>query len=381
MHGTQKILRRLGLILFKIYIRTLPKSPYNRNRIKKILIYGNTGLGNFIQFTPAIKRIREIFPEAHITLQTDGKWGGQHVLSGSGIFDDVVIVPSTTGWKERLKQIVRVRRSHYDLIICPLFTSYSTIEVALSGAKFRIRHVFESSLPDVAYNVNVPVREGRHEIDLYCDLVSALGESVPDRKTIFFIDEESKKTGERLLQNLQIDDENFITVQIGAANAMPTAKRWNVEKWIILLNRITDELNIPVVALGDKNEVDLLDTVCHRVKNRMYNLAGKTTVKEAAYIIQQSNLLICHDSGLMHIGVAVDTSVVAIYGPTDCRRTAPRGDKHTVIRKEFDCSPCMTFGGKSELETSRCPHKKCINSVTPNEVFDIVKAKLQGSCK
>jgi len=69
----------------------------------------------------------------------------------------------------------------------------------------------------------------------------------------------------------------------------------------------------------------------------------------------------------MHAAVAVNTPVVAIYGPTDINRTAPLGDRHTVIRHELPCSPCFKLEGDDQVHL--CPHHDCLMTITPDEVY------------
>jgi ADP-heptose:LPS heptosyltransferase len=78
-------------------------------------------------------------------------------------------------------------------------------------------------------------------------------------------------------------------------------------------------------------------------------------------------LLVCNDSGLMHVAVAVETPVVAIYGPTDLRRTAPLGARHRVVRHPMACSPCFKLEGDEQVHL--CPHHDCLNTITADEVF------------
>jgi ADP-heptose:LPS heptosyltransferase len=69
----------------------------------------------------------------------------------------------------------------------------------------------------------------------------------------------------------------------------------------------------------------------------------------------------------MHAAVAVGTPVVAIYGPTDIRRTAPLGDQHTVIRHDLPCSPCFRLEGDASVHA--CGHHDCLMTISTEEVL------------
>ena len=112
-------------------------------------------------------------------------------------------------------------------------------------------------------------------------------------------------------------------------------------------------------------------------KQKVINISGKTTIKQAAAIINMLDVLVCNDSGLMHVAVAVDTPVIALYGPTDYTRTAPLGKKHTIIRKKYDCSPCFKMEGRDTV--LNCPFNyQCMNDIIVKEVLKAVKGKLES---
>jgi len=77
--------------------------------------------------------------------------------------------------------------------------------------------------------------------------------------------------------------------------------------------------------------------------------------------------VITTDSGPMHLAAAVETPVIALFGPTDPARTGPYGAGHTIIRTELSCSPCFL---------KKCSTKKCMEDISPHHVFAAVKKKL-----
>ena len=81
-----------------------------------------------------------------------------------------------------------------------------------------------------------------------------------------------------------------------------------------------------------------------------------------------SRLLITNDSAPLHVGCAVGTDVLAIFGPTDPAKYGPRGRNDRVIRKEMDCSPCEVAQCKSRHE--------CMKAVTVEEVYRAAREML-----
>jgi lipopolysaccharide heptosyltransferase II len=149
-------------------------------------------------------------------------------------------------------------------------------------------------------------------------------------------------------------------------------KQWPIERYRQVIERLlSDRADAQVVLFGSPSEVEMISEMARGLGQRVSIAAGKTTVKQAAALIEQCDMLVCNDSGLMHAAVAVDTPVVAIYGPTDFRRTAPIGDAHRMIRHDLACSPCFKLEGDEQVHL--CPHHDCLMTITVEEVYETIK--------
>jgi len=155
-------------------------------------------------------------------------------------------------------------------------------------------------------------------------------------------------------------------------------KQWPLERYRELIERILEErIEARVVLFGSPAEKEMIEELAGGLGSRVTVAAGQTTVKQVAALIEKCNMLVCNDSGLMHVAVAVGTPVVAIYGPTDIRRTAPLGAEHTVIRHELPCSPCFRLEGDEQIHL--CPHHDCLMTITTDEVFQAAANKATRS--
>jgi lipopolysaccharide heptosyltransferase II len=145
-------------------------------------------------------------------------------------------------------------------------------------------------------------------------------------------------------------------------------KQWPVERYRAVIERLLAErADSQVVLFGSPSEAKMIEEIARGMGQRVSVAAGKTTVKQVAALIERCDMLVCNDSGLMHAAVAVGTPVVAIYGPTDIRRTAPLGSEHRVIRHDLPCSPCFKLEGDDQVHL--CPHHDCLATITPEEVY------------
>ena len=221
---------------------------------------------------------------------------------------------------------------------------------------------------------NYPVKMGdnEHEINRYLRLALDIGIPIISNRPFFYIGDDDEASAKAHLERMGVSPtEQFITVHM-TTSPLQRWKQWHIEKWIELIELLIKQ-KLKLVILGSADEREMVLKAFSKMTVTPIIALGEFTLKQTAAVIKKSAVLVCNDSGLMHIGVAVDTPVVAIFGPQDYKRVAPLEGKHTIIRKDFHCSPCIiTFTGS--LKTEVCQTRNCLESI---EVNDVMKAVLQ----
>lgn len=376
------ILECLVKILVKCYLLVKSNPHFEASKVEKVLIYAYTGLGNFVLFTPALEAIKEYLPQASFTLLHGDDRGCHEVVTGGGLFDEYVVVERDAGWWTRLKWIHTLYKEKYDLIISEFHNNnlFMRLLTILSGARYRLGHVTSPGWNnnwDWIYNLPVKMNKNQHERDRYLELAYALGIRKVDKRPSVYVGSNDKDFAKKFLTSCGINNrDKIVSVQFGVSPGMRW-KQWSLTNYRKLCDMILELPNTKVILHGSPSEVDMINSVVGKMHKKPVIAAGKTSVKQAAAIIKESDLLICNDSGLMHIAVAAATPVVAIYGPTDHTRTAPLGNNHVVVRKNLDCSPCFRLDGPERVKN--CPYGyKCLNSISVDEVFEVVTKKLRS---
>ncbi|HVG22266.1 MAG TPA: glycosyltransferase family 9 protein [Blastocatellia bacterium] len=368
--------------LLEVYFATLPGPAFAPEKVSRILVFAYHGLGNFIMYTPALRLLRERYPGARIDLQVGNNTGCEEVLAGAGLFDNIYNLRYSAGLRAWVKRAKEIGDTGYDLTINE-FHSHSwalALLVAASRAPFRLGHVTSPgwsrrfSRYSFIFNIPVAMREDEHETERYLDLVSAVGArkiKLSDARTFVHLAEDDKEFARRFLGDGVRAGGGAITgVQPGTSPAMRW-KQWPTQRYRTVIERLLAERpDSQVVLFGSPSEAAMIEEIARGMGRRVLVAAGKTTVKQVAALIQRCDLLVCNDSGLMHAAVAVGTPVVAIYGPTDIRRTAPLGPLHRVIRHDLPCSPCFKLEGDDQVHL--CPHHDCLAAITPEEVYQSI---------
>jgi heptosyltransferase-2 len=145
-----------------------------------------------------------------------------------------------------------------------------------------------------------------------------------------------------------------------APGAAKRTKVWDVEKTQQLANLLSGQHGMFLVFFGDATDIRLVDAICKPLKDGYMNLAGKTDFRELALYLKACDVVLSTDSGPMHVAVAVDTPVVALFGPT-VREFGfrPYDEQSVTISVDLACRPCSLHG------TETCPlsHHQCMKEI------------------
>jgi heptosyltransferase-2 len=138
------------------------------------------------------------------------------------------------------------------------------------------------------------------------------------------------------------------------------AKRWPAESYAELSDSLIDA-GMDVALIGSPAEMDVTRQVCALAKRQPIVLTGKTSVAELIALIGIADVLVTNDTGPAHIGAAMGTPTLVIFGPTNPLTTYPLSAQAEVIRHPPDCAPCMLRD---------CPiDHRCMTAISVAEVF------------
>ncbi len=239
----------------------------------------------------------------------------------------------------------------------------SSLLFFLSGIHSRVGY---SNLPrDPLLTERVhPKSESHHQARRYADLFALFEE--PLRPKIHLTTQE-REWAHSFLSNHGLLDDHWIGMAMGAVKG--SAKRWPIEYYAELTHLCWNELGKRVVLFGSPNEYALAQELISLSGHYVVNLAGQTTLRQFFALLQACPLLVANDSGAMHVATAVETPLIAIFGPTNPIDTGPLGDESHTLRLALECSPCC----KAE-----CPleHHQCMRDLHSSHVLEKIKEVL-----
>jgi lipopolysaccharide heptosyltransferase II len=329
----------------------------------RLLIVKLSSIGDVVQALCVLEPLRPRCSHLGWVVETPSL----SLLEGHSLVDRVHLFP-----KERLRSgpgggtlaaLRELRREllaeGYDAVLDLQGLFKSALVVALSGARRKVGFAATRELSYLALNERVPPgRLERHAVLKYLDLARHLGAEVG-----------------RVSFPVEARPEEVARVEALAKSERPLAvlspqtrwetKQWSADSFAALARSLVRELGARVMLCGAASDHPILEGIRARSgEEEVVNLAGQLNLREFAHLCRLCRVAVSCDSGPMHLAAAVNTPVVALFGPTAPWRTGPFGTIHRVVRKGLTCSPCFR---------KHCPSRACMEGIGAAEVLEAVR--------
>ncbi len=364
---------------------------------RNIMIISLQGLGDLLLITPLLCGLKKAYPGSRITVLTLG--ANKEVIDGNSNVDKIF------GFNPRNRNnifkiaglIYRIRKEQFDLTICAYPSGLRSAVIAyLSGAKerlgqglsmFRNYHWLFTRL--------VPVAEIKHAVLMNMDFLGALGFNENDfsAELMLPISPEDTIYTERFLRcNNVFDSDTVIAVHVGGGEFTTAYRNWPLDRFARTADELVDKYGVKVVFIGGKGDEAAVGRVTGMMKNKAINAAGRMSLKQTAALLMKARLLLCNNSGPMHIASALNVRTVSIFGSADPRIHRPWGKGHIVLQRSFECAPCYypffrdtlketgsrnSWAGKKFI--CKTGDYRCLTSITTDHVVEAASRIINGS--
>lgn len=329
------------------------KYGYFLEVIVKILVLFRLGIGDIILFTPVLKALRDKYPDAQIDILVNHE---EEFLFADFEFIDNVI----PYYKEKNLAIIwQLRKQKYDLSIALDFTYRSGVVPFFAGVAKRAGIKAERGI----FMTNPVARADNHEQVYepmnYADVIyRSTGIDLQDDLTKLHFpgaDEKAKNNVCELLGPIG----DYIVIAPYSAGLY---KNWYPERYLQLVGKIRRlGLDVVIVSGWEPTPFDWREAI---------NLIGRTSLVETGHIIKNARLLVSGCCANIHIGAAMGTPIVGIYGASSPARWAPRRNT-TIITAEPECGPCLSI-------RKDCEHRSCMVAISVEKVFGLVEDRLNN---
>ena len=365
---------------------------------RRILVRGVNWLGDAVMTTPALRRLRERLPEAHIALLSPEKLGelwrhhpavnevltfaaheSLRAVGGklrAGDFELALVLPNSPRsalevFLARIPQRIGYARPWRNWLLT------QTVATRPGHARMQKKSVNEIQklvAADLTHHASrLAPHTAAHQIHEYLHLAAALGASrevLPPQLVVTPEEIQSAKAKFGLDQ---------ITVPLLALNPgaeYGPAKRWPAESFIAAAREIQQQMDCAWLILGGTADLELATRITNGITSHASritsNLAGQTSLRELMAILSQSRALLTNDTGPMHVAAALGTPVVVPFGSTSPELTGPGlpgGTRHRLLKSDAPCAPCFL---------RECPIDfRCMTGITVERVVAAVLSAIR----
>jgi heptosyltransferase-2 len=340
----------------------------------KVMVFSPNWLGDAVMALPAVANIRRHPPVGRLVVAArPGVAGLWRIVAG---VDEVVVIPRARGmarWRMLGENAAALRRAAADAAV--LLPNSPQAALMARRAGIPERWGYRGNLRGWLLTRAVPRPRGRvHQADFYRHLTAALGIANGDRVPRLDVPPAIIEAARAMLAAAGwTPGRRLLGLAPGAAYG--GAKRWPPERFAAVAAELSRSHGLVPVLLGaegDRPAACAIEAELGRIGNAgaaglAMNLAGQTDVPQLAGVLALCAAFVSNDSGAMHLAAAVGAPVVALFGPTDERVTAPVARRARVLTADAWCRPCLL---------RECPlDHRCMNRIEAGTV-----ARAAGEC-
>lgn len=290
-----------------------------------------------------------------------------HFLTKNGFTDFLKNNPHISklyGINKKVSEILpELKNERYDVVI-DLHKNIRTLQVK-TALKIK-SHTFKKLNIEKWIYVNFKwnLLPNTHIVDRYFEAVKPLGVINDNKGLDYFIPKNEEISITHLPENFK---NGFIAFTVGAkfaSKSMPSNK----------IISLCQKMPLPVVLLGGKEDGAKAEKISSACRNAVYNACGKYNLNGSASILKLSQLVVAHDTGLMHIAAAFNKKIISIWGSTvpqfGMYPYVPQTSDNIFIAEvnHLSCRPCSKIG----FDTCPKKHFRCMMQQNEDEIVSVV---------
>lgn len=345
----------------------------------KILTINFGGIGDEVLFLPTLEGIRASYPDAEITLLVEPRSAGIGVITD--LIDEVVtfdIKKRPLYGSDLIELMTLLRKGAYDMVVSSGSSPMVSGLLFLSGIPRRIGYN-SNRLAPLLLTEPMPLNRYQYAGNMYHDLIVKFSNAsealpaIPRIKAGATEREAMEQLVNKLLKNRNVGTANArentssssaarqrVLIHPGTSRLAILKglnKTWSAENWCKFAELMAKEPNVDVILAGgpdDKEAIEQINALLKPESNVVSTYGYTRNLKELVGLLDVCDVIVCVDSAPMHLAVALNKPVVALFGPTDEAKLLPAGIPHFVaLRKENLSADGSTISNSSGATTMR----------------------------
>lgn len=333
---------------------------------REILIVKFCCMGDAVLVVPALRALRETFPGVRLTMLCTPRT--LPIFQDCEYLDEVQVFQLTgsrggvefltSGVPALFKTLRLLRARHFDAVIdFDNYYNWTTFIGFFAGIPIRVGFDPPGQGRRFLLTNPVPYAGDRHMVEFYLDLPRAIGADTPHRDPALPVSQAATAWARGFLAEHGFfpGSRPLVALSPGRSEAWHFI-RWSEENFVATGEALNRDFGAQLVLVGGRSEIAISERMRRLLAERgidAIDATGRSDLHQSKALLQLADLLVCNDSGPMHLSAAVGTSTLAVFGPANYLRWGPYGARHRVERLDLPCSPCL-FMGKLGV----CPAKE-----------------------
>ncbi len=333
------------------------------NDFRKILVSRLRFLGDIVLTTPLLRALRQALPQAQITYLAESPY--IDVLAHHPDVDRLISLHRHGSLRAQMALLRALRRGRFDLTIDLFGNPRSALLLRLTGAEERVG--FDYRGRRLLYTTAVRrVQNPISAIEFHLQVLAAFGIPAAGLDTSLFTSPGEDQWAEHYLGAKGISAEQEIVVIHPGASWR--AKRWLPARFADLAARLPLELGVRVVVTIGPGEEEIARQVALAAPEA--TVLEVLPLRQVMAVVKRARVLVANDCGILHLGPALGTPTVGIFGPGEPEIWFPYTPEagHRIVHKELACSRC---------HRDFCADLRCMEAI---QVEDVLVAAGEAFC-
>lgn len=355
-------IREFALWLLAVFIKSsTERSQPKTNQSFKVLFIRVDRIGDMVLSTPVFRSFKSKYPHTQIDVLTSA--ANCAILENNPYIDRTLIFPKSKKIFKRIKFINRLRRDNFQAVF-DLHADYSLLTALIAfaigkkqriGFKYSGREVFFTNVADISLKKDF--------IDLTCSLLNILDIHTCGNSPELFISAEERSWASNWLMNNFRESKPVLGIHPGAYYE---TQKWPTRYHAELIRKLHEAESFNLLLFGADSDGPMIKKIL-KICNVQIQTFISNDLRKFGALLNSLEILICNNSGPLHIASACGIKTISFMGPTRANLWTPRGDEHIVLRRdELPCIGCNR--GYCKIKTH-----DCMRLIKSDQVYDSIE--------
>ncbi len=355
-----------------------PRNPKSSLDAPRVLLIRPSALGDVCRTVPALVTLRKAMPQAQIDWLVQSPFAPaiashpdlhQVVAFDRKRYSKLLLRPGQ--WSSFRGFLRQLREAHYDMVFDLQGLARSGYFTWATRAPIRVGFANAREGGHLGYTHRYHIDTNMHTVDRMLALLKAHdippSPQEPDRDMRLFTPAEDLKWADQYLNDIGNGNRPFALL---APTAQWLCKCWPIQRFVELAKRLEQELNLRIIVMAAPHEQPIVQPLLDATNTQL----PPTTIGKMMGLIQRARIMICHDSGPLHMAVGLGTPTVSLFGPTNPALVGPYQQDQWVVQPSD-----ITQQELAQSYRDRKNDQSIMARITLDQVWDRVKMRMDQS--